>query len=153
MNLKYKLSKSILLSTLLLGGVQLSQAQQVEEKLNRAPVAVKASNGILVSWRSLKGDDAQMAFNVYRNGTLLNTTPITTKTNFLDKEGVEGATYKVECIVNGAVKESAETKAWNNMFTSFNVSRPDAQANHGGSKGYYFPDDMSVGDLDGDGEY
>lgn len=153
MNLKYKLSKSILLSTLLLGGVQLSQAQQVEEKLNRAPVAVKASNGILVSWRSLKGDDAQMAFNVYRNGTLLNTTPITTKTNFLDKEGVEGATYKVECIVNGAVKESAETKAWNNMFTSFNVSRPDARANHGGSKGYYFPDDMSVGDLDGDGEY
>ena len=29
---------------------------QAQEKLNRAPVVVKTSKGVLVSWRSLSGD-------------------------------------------------------------------------------------------------
>ena len=45
-----------LLAALLAANSFSASAQQVKEKLNRAPVAVKTSQGILVSWRSLTSD-------------------------------------------------------------------------------------------------
>ena len=59
-----------------------------QEKLNRAPVAVKASNGILVSWRSLNTDKENTTFSVYRDGEKIASS-ISNKTNFLDKAGKE----------------------------------------------------------------
>lgn len=130
-----------------------AMAQQVAEKLNRAPIAVKASNGVLVSWRSLKEDPEGISFNVYRDGTQIASN-LSTKTNILDAAGKGGETYKLETVVNGTVVETNEVKAWKNMFMSVKVNRPSAiTASNGGSLGYYFPDDMSVGDLDGDGDY
>lgn len=57
-----------LLAALLAANSFSASAQQVKEKLNRAPVAVKTSQGILVSWRSLTSDAKDLAFDVYRNG-------------------------------------------------------------------------------------
>lgn len=145
--------KKLLLSTILvIASVFTISAQQVEEKLSRAPIAVKASNGILVSWRSLKGDAEGTSFNVYRNGTKLTT--LDKKTNYLDSNGKAGNTYKIETVVNGAVVETNEVKALNNMFKSLKVRRPAPMKDASGSEtGYYRPDDASVGDVDGDGEY
>ena len=39
------------------------------------------------------------------------------------------------------------------MFTTIKVNRPQTQAAANGSLGKYRPDDISVGDLDGDGNY
>lgn len=122
---------------------------EAQEALNRAPVAVKTSKGVLVSWRSLSGD-GDMGFNVYRDGVRLNAEPITTKTNYLDADGVAGATYKVES-ANG---ETAETKAWDNMYTTVQINRPPATKDASGSlTGRYRPDEISIGDVDGDGEF
>lgn len=61
-------------------------AQQLKEKLNRAPVAVKTSTGVLVSWRSFSADADDLSFTVYRNGTKIGSN-ITRKTNLHDSMG------------------------------------------------------------------
>ena len=63
--------KKRLLGTMLLASTIATNvcAQQLKEKLNRAPVAVKTSTGVLVSWRSFSADAEDLSFNVYRNGT------------------------------------------------------------------------------------
>ena len=127
--------------------VTVVSAQQVKEKLNRAPVAVKTSQGILVSWRSFGADDKALSFDVYRNGTKV-ASAISNVTNYLDTKGEAGDTYR---IVSSAGEESTAT-AWNNMFTSFDVQRP-ASIKSGNTTGRYRPDDMAVGDVDGDGNY
>ena len=141
------MKKKLLFAAALAGLTLTSSAQQVKEKLNRAPVAVKTSEGILVSWRSLTSDPKELTFDVYRNGTKV-ATAISDVTNWLDKEGKAGDVYKVVT----SAGETSEAKAWDNMFTSFDVKRP-AAIKSGNTTGRYRPDDMSVGDVDGDGNY
>ena len=140
--------RTLTLCSLLLACSLTTSAQQTEEKIGRAPVAVTTSQGILVSWRSLKSDAPNQAFNVYRNGTLI-ASDITTKTNFVDKDGKAGDTYRIE--TSGS---ASETKAWDNIHTSIELARPKSRKDAAGSTtGRYRPDDISVGDVDGDGEY
>lgn len=127
-------------------------ALKAKEKLGRAPVAVTTKTGVLLSWRSLAADGTNTTFNVYRNGESI-VKGLATKTNFLDKDGVAEASYKIETVRNGSVVETSETKAWSNMFTTISVARPEAQAAANGTMGRYRPDDISVGDLDGDGNF
>jgi hypothetical protein len=51
-------------------------ARQVE-KLNRGVVSVHTSSGNLVSWRWLGTDPGDVSSNVYRAGTKVNSTPVT----------------------------------------------------------------------------
>ena len=140
--------RTFTLCSLLLACSLTTSAQQTEERIGRAPVAVTTSQGILVSWRSLKSDAPTQAFNVYRNGTLI-ASDITTKTNFVDKDGKAGDTYRIE--TSGS---ASETKAWDNIYTSIELARPKSRKDAAGSTtGRYRPDDISVGDVDGDGEY
>ena len=128
--------------------VSASADVQVKEKLNRAPVAVKTSQGILVSWRYL-GADGDATFSVYRNGSLIKES-IADVTNYLDADGQPGDTYKVVSSKGG----EAECKAWDNMFTKISIPRPAARKSITGNlTGRYRPDDISVGDVDGDGDY
>ena len=121
---------------------------QVKEKLNRAPVAVKTSQGILVSWRYLAAD-GDATFSVYRNGTEI-ATGISTKTNYLDADGKAGDTYKVVSSKGG----EATCKAWSSMYTTIELERPKAVKDiNGVSTGRYRPDDATVADVDGDGDY
>ena len=66
-------------------------AQQLKEKLNRTPVAVKTSTGVLVSWRSFSADAKDLSFDVYRNGTKIGSN-ITRKTNFYTTPWAKPAT-------------------------------------------------------------
>lgn len=126
--------------------VSASADVQVKEKLNRAPVAVKTSQGILVSWRYL-GADGDATFSVYRNGSLIKE-GIADVTNYLDADGQPGDTYMVVSSKGG----EAEVQAWDNMFTKISIPRP-AAIKSGNTTGRYRPNDISVGDLDGDGDY
>ena len=140
--------RTLTLCSLLLACSLTTSAKQTEERIGRAPVAVTTSQGILVSWRSLKSDAPTQAFNVYRNGTLI-ASDITTKTNFVDKNGKAGDTYRIE--TSGT---ASEAKAWDNIYTSIEIARPKSRKDAAGkTTGRYRPDDISVGDVDGDGEY
>ena len=68
----------------LLSGTALAQPY---EKLDRGFVAVKVSSGVFLSWRYLATDDKAVSFNLYRNGDLMTTTPLKTKTNYVDAGG------------------------------------------------------------------
>ena len=129
------------------------------ESLDRGVVAVKTDGGVFVSWRSLVTDDKKMAFDVYRDGVKVNDAPLKTRTNYTDKNGTTASKYTVKAIVNDAVKEtSSEASVWATPYLKVHLDRPaGGQSPAGGSKEdrdyTYTPDDVSVGDVDGDGEW
>lgn len=126
-------------------------AQAQEKALQkRAPVAVKTSNGILVSWRSFTSDASDLGFDIYRGSTKLNSSPITTKTNFLDDGGEAGSSYTIKSTKG----EEFTVTAWDNMYKTITLNRvPNTKDASGSLTGRYRPDDISIGDVDGDGEY
>lgn len=120
----------------------------IEKKLDRGVVAVTTTSGTFVSWRSLVTDNKAMTFDVYRDGTKVNAEPITAGTNLQDKEGKAGSKYVVKALVEGSVVEtSPEATAEAAAYRRLHLDRPT------GSGCTYTPNDMSVGDVDGDGKY
>src|ERR1051325_6790365 len=72
---------SVLLSLFLVPGR--STAQKQMERLNRGVVAVRTSTSqVYIGWRLFGNDPSGIGFNVYRNSTLLNASPITGSTNY-----------------------------------------------------------------------
>ena len=127
------------------------------EYLNRGLVAVKVGNGVFLSWRMLGTDTKSISFNLYRNNNILvNQAPIATSTNFLDSIGTLADTYTVKPIQNGK-EEPAENAIpvtpWEQQFKTIQLNRPESGITPDGIRYSYVPNDCSVGDLDGDGEY
>jgi rhamnogalacturonan endolyase len=90
-------------------------------------------------------DPDTIAFNVYRNGTKVNASPITDSTNYTDTGGSIGSTYTVRPVLNGQEKGSSETASvWGQNYLDVPVMNPG---------GAYAPNDCSAADLDGDGQY
>ncbi len=151
----------IFFAALILASVALAQTHGRQmENLGRGVVATKsAENKIFVSWRLLGTEPANTAFNIYRTtaggvSTKLNPQPLTGATNYTDsaadvsKENV----YSVRVVANGReiarvngaaflAKVAANAPVRN--YFELPLSLP-AGTN---------PNDASVGDLDGDGEY
>jgi len=143
------------------------------EFLNRGLVAVKVSNGVFLSWRLLGTDAKNIEFNIYRNNTILvNSIPISNSTNFVDPVGMVTDNYTVKPILNGVVIETennVNVTPWAQQYKSIQLNRPPSGItlpNKYGSTGKaatgtfpngqaygYSPNDCSVGDVDGDGEY
>lgn len=124
------------------------------EWLDRGVVAVKVNNGVFVSWRLLGTDPADVAFNLYRDGTLVNSTPLTTVTNYVDPAGGNASSYQVRPIINGQEQSSQQTATvWGQPYRTVNLNRPSGGTTPDGVAYTYSPNDLSVGDVDGDGEY
>lgn len=128
---------------------QSHSAPRQAEYLDRGVVALPSGNGIFISWRFLGNDPDNISFNVYRNGTKVNSSPISNSTNYFDGSGSVSAAYTVRPIVNGReLNANAANPTWSNPYWVINLNRPN-----GGSDYTYSPGDASVGDVDGDGEY
>lgn len=129
------------------------------DNLGRGVLAVKADNGVFISWRSLPTDDARLAFDIYRDGVKVNDVPLTKKTNFTDSEGTVDSQYVIKALLDGVEKESARANnVWASDFMKIHLDRPEGGTSKpGGAKEdreyTYTPDDVSVGDVDGDGEF
>ena len=126
-------------------------AQQTREVLHRAPVAVYTAGGVHVSWRSLVTDPDSLPFRVLRGETLLTPAPLTSTCSLLDAAGQPGDTYTIEVLWPDST-ETFTTTAWGSIYQTIALDRP-ASIKSGNTTGRYRPDDISVGDLDGDGEY
>lgn len=116
------------------------------EDLNRGLVSVRSGSGNLVSWRLLGTEGYDTAFNVYRNGSKVNASPITSSTNYLDGGAPADATYTVRAVVGGAEQPASESSL---RFTGGNYL--DVQLQNPGTG--YTPVEASPGDVDGDGQY
>ncbi len=136
--------------TLLPLAAQNTPASQME-KLDRGVVALPTASGRgnFVGWRMLGTDDEdRVTFDVVRDGVTIAKDQYTTC--YQDLNGAKDATYQVVTKVNGEVVEtSPEVKAWEQVYNPITLDRP-AKGAEGGT---YSPNDMSVGDVDGDGVY
>lgn len=142
------------LALMLLATTALAQRQM--EFLDRGVVALRQENeSVFVSWRLLATDPEDTAFNIYRSANdqparKLNEQPIRNVTYFVDAQSKVNQTnsYQVRPLVNG--KELAAGRAF--VIPANSLARPylsvplQTPANT-------TPNDISVGDLDGDGEY
>ncbi|MBE5832013.1 MAG: hypothetical protein E7306_09775, partial [Butyrivibrio sp.] len=147
------------------------------EKLNRGLVAVKTNTGIFLSWRFFKKEASGYSaggltgcdFDVYRDGKKIAT--VTDSTNYLDKDGNEKSRYKVKAVGSEnsfgsedvsssdghgkrdifcpevSVFESGEN------YIDIPVQKPKGGVTPSGEAFEYTLNDMSVGDINGDGEY
>ena len=132
-----------------------AQTKQVEH-LDRGLVAISQGEGYLLSWRLLGNEAYGTAFNVYREGQRLNDEPITGATLYADEEGSKGASYTLRAVVDGEEQAASRParmienrQGENAAFFEIPLNRPE----DGPRGGSYSPNDLSVGDLTGNGEY
>ena len=149
-------------------------AQRPTDPLDRGLVAVKKQSGVFVSWRVLAHEDEGVRYNIYRNGAKLNATPLSVS-NYTDASGTESSSYTVRAVVDGVLQAASKAATpWNTG--RIDVSRkvlfpcpaylPIAMQPIQDRKGKtvwsrtngivsftenYTINDVSLGDLDGDG--
>jgi autotransporter-associated beta strand protein len=121
--------------------------QRPMEKLDRSVVALKTSSGVYVNWRIPSEEWYNVSYNLYRDGTKLNTLPITGASNYTDAAGTSSSVYTVTSLKNGV--ESAPSKVAKVLTTPYKEIKmrdlPDSL--------HYELNDATAADLDGDGEY
>ncbi|WP_308188671.1 MULTISPECIES: rhamnogalacturonan lyase [unclassified Streptomyces] len=122
------------------------------ENLDRGVVSVYTGSGNLVSWRWLATDPDDVAFNVYRGDTKVNSSPVTDSTNFLHEGAPASADYTVRA-VTGGVEQPASGHAvqFRAGYRDIPLSPPSGGTTPDGVSYTYEANDASVGDLDGDG--
>ena len=134
---------------------------RVMEKLNRGVVAIPllGEKGILIRWRILATEyDKNLTFNVYRNEDKINPEPISIG-NFVDYDGKPNDKYQVEVIETTEISPLVD--AWENNYLDIQLQRPSSRSNPAIAFGAsddtpdisYTANDMSVADVNGDGQY
>lgn len=119
------------------------------ERLGRAVVSVRVGEGNLVTWRLFASDAEQTAFHVQRDGERITDRPVTGACNLLDGRAAATAVYTVTPVIDG--REGAASRPSRRFAAGYwdvPLDVPPA-----GADCTYLPNDASVGDLDGDGEY
>ena len=146
MKKNFKLTALLLTALCTNAGMALAQTPQTEN-LDRGIVAIKNGTGTFISWRLLGTDDKQTTFDLLRNGDVIKSG--LTVTNFTDTGGNDGSQYVV--VAKTGSTELSRSKAvsrWPNICKQLKLDKPASGADY-----HYFPNDCSVADLDGDGEY
>lgn len=126
------------------------------EQLDRGLVAVRTAQGVFLSWRlfrqevyaSTKKRLLGANFHVLRNGDEI--AYVTDSTNYLDSEGTDADTYAVAA--EGEVP-CKPVKVWEKGFWELPLKKPEGGITPAGERFEYTANDMSVGDVDGDGAY
>ncbi|WP_444980825.1 rhamnogalacturonan lyase family protein, partial [Paenibacillus agaridevorans] len=130
------------------------------EHLDRGLVAMCSSEGVFLSWRLLTSEATGHGergltgtdFHVYRDGALL--AAVNDSTNYLDRGGSAASEYEVCAVVDGRETERGETvKPWRDNYYELPLRKPADGVTPRGETYTYSANDMSVGDVDGDGQY
>lgn len=132
---------------------QAQNGKQVEW-LDRGLVAVSANGGVFLSWRILGTDPENVSFNLYRNGSKINSSPISGATNYSDGSGNINALYDVKAIIDGIEQSDGKTvSVWGQQYLTVPIKQPSGGTSPDGVAYTYNANDASAADLDGDGEY
>ncbi len=131
------------------------------EHLDRGLVVVPTNTSgtnNFVSWRLLGTDNkATTTFDLMRDGEPLATD--LKVTNYQDTKGSATATYRVVTKVRGTARDTTKAVTpWPQKFLTLQLDRPAGGVHKSWDGGSnvpyaYYPNDMSVGDVDGDGKY
>lgn len=134
------------LLAMMLGAAALTaSAQRMTDALDRGLVAVKTSSGVFCSWRIPAGEYYDVTYNIYRNGTKLNSTPLNVS-NYTDASGSLNSSYQVEAVVRGTAQTKCDAVTpWENNYL-------EVKMDHGTLASTYVPNDACCADVDGDGQ-
>ena len=138
------------------------------EKLDRGLVVFPTTAGkVFASWRLLGTDDNSTAFELLKNGEVVATN-ITGATS-MTLDGGANDEFQVATLHDGVRTETSKAvKPWAKSYLELKLDRPEGGVIEGwrpynsSTKKYeaainqeysYSPNDCSVGDVDGDGEY
>lgn len=132
------------------------------ENLSRGLTVTPLAQGTLVNWRYLGTDAEGTVFKLYRDNTLIYTSSGNMATCYKDTSGNVNSNYSVQVFKNGETVPSETAK----VEYKLNYEAP---VNRIASGGYmtmqldvpkdtrldatYTPNDASVADIDGDGQY
>ncbi len=125
------------------------------EQLDRGLVAVKTDEGVFVSWRWLGNESNTVKYNLYRDGKRVNAFTLNV-TNYMDTLGTAESTYQVAAVVDGVEQAKCDAvSVWANTYLEIQLDKPIAYNKNGTVKetAEYKPNETSIADLDGDGEY
>ena len=120
------------------------------EKLDRGLIVVPSTNTKhFISWRMMGTDDEDNTrFDIIRNGTTIATNVYAT--NYEATGGNVNSEYQIVTKVNGDPIDTTNiVKPWSKKYLALTLDRPAT----GAQGGTYSPNDCSVGDVDGDGQY
>ncbi|MBQ2360186.1 MAG: rhamnogalacturonan lyase, partial [Prevotella sp.] len=117
------------------------------ETLDRGLVVLPAKSGTgqFISWRFLGTENYKSTtFDLLRDGTVI-AADITGATCYTDTRGSNTSQYQVVTKVNGnVISTSNAVSSWGKEYLALKLNRPGST---------YTPNDISVGDIDGDGQY
>ncbi|WP_456243198.1 rhamnogalacturonan lyase family protein [Zhihengliuella flava] len=150
-----------------------TQLERQAERLDRSPVAVDTGDGVFLGWRLLGSDDQETAFHVYRDGERVTDEPITASTNWVDENGTAASTYRLSTAVapaeqpggkgrgKGRPAAAGEIEHWASVefgvqqaqTLDIDLNTPEDAYSKDGQPYSYRANDVSVGDVDGDGAY
>lgn len=131
------------------------------EKLSRGLIAVRAQGGIFLSWRlfreevtgwcdtGLTGTD----FDVLKNGSVI--CRVSDSTNWLDSEGTPNDLYSVRPVsagLPGKACEPVSAARTGEGYIDLPIRKPADGVTPAGETYTYHANDMSVADVNGDGE-
>jgi rhamnogalacturonan endolyase len=128
--------------------------QRQMENLGRGLVAVKVSSGVFLSWRVLGTEWTTASYNLYRDGSKIATISSSGASNYTDASGTTTSSYYIRAVIGGTEQTaSAAITPWTDFYKTISLSVPAGGTTPDGVAYTYSPNDCSVGDLDGDGEY
>ncbi len=117
------------------------------------------TKGVYLSWRSFEADfdndnNLKTTFTVYRDGAAIAEN--VSVTNMVDEGGTSASTYKIVGSNDSAIGVKAvDTKCWEHQYLELNLYAPadETMPEYNGEVATcdYSANDMSLGDLDGDG--
>lgn len=136
-----------------------NHSQFPKERLDRGLVALPAAGkGIYLSWRLLGTDSKNVCFDIERDGKVI--AHHLRATNFTDAKGSPAHSYRIITYqdvpkMDAPMQQevSKPVKPWTDLYKSLPIHRPEGGTAPDGRVYTYSPNDCSVGDVDGDGEY
>lgn len=159
--------RTLLCASLLLWMSTPANAQRFTDNLDRGLVAVKLADngniGTLVSWRRLATEYYDVRYNLYYNGTLIAQN--LNNTNFNHAHNITGTeTYQVAAVVKGVEQVKCDPvtvwPGWQKYDNGaryvggyMDITLGEVYSRSGTNvTDNYWPNDIEVADLDGDGE-
>ena len=136
-----------------------ARARQMEYLTRGAVGAMLTTGGVYLSWRLLGTEPMNTVFNIYKDGALLAEN--VAATNYTDGKGTASAVYEIAPVIDGIegrksgavviLEGRLDGGSYGQIpYAYFDIPLDIPPA---GSSYTYSPNDASVGDVDGDGEY
>lgn len=138
--------KTFLLFALVMMSALTAYSQRKTDALDRGLIAIKTTNGVYCSWRILGEEYYDVKYNLYRDGTKVNSEPLSVS-NYSDAAGTASSKYTVKAVVRGTEQAaSKEATVWTDNYLEITPKHAPSITST------LVPNDACCADVDGDGE-